>query len=183
MISWMRGHPSPVRTGLACVILVRSGLVRGGLIGAILVGGLLGCGSEREAGGPTASTGGVQSGAPEEAALTPAGRDCFDAWNAASNAANRERVAGAFPVAAVSLWDVDEDGSAEVEAEGGREFDGCSYVFHDDETSLEFSGRWSAEGLLWDQPRTGSWTLEQDGLVEDTAAVADDGTLIFSPES
>ena len=153
-------------------------LVRG-VIAVILVTVLLGCAGEREASGPAASTEREQTGAPEEPSP---GRDCLDAWNAASNTANRERVAGAFPVAWVTVWDAEEDGSAEAEAASGQELSGCSYVFHDDETSLEFSGTWSGDALLWDQPQTGSWTAEQDLLVDDTVVVADDGTLILSPE-
>jgi len=145
---------------------------------------LLGCASDAQRSGPAASNAGEQSSTREQPALTPAGQECFDAWNAASNAANRDRVARAFTVAAVTLWDAEEEDSSEAEAQGEHEFDGCGYLFHDDERSLEFSGRWEADGLvIWEvQPQSGLWTPEQEAAVEDDAAVAADGTLTFSPE-
>jgi hypothetical protein len=48
-------------------------------------------------------------------------------------------VAGTCRVAQVALWNAEDEGSSDAEAESGHEFDGCSYLFHD-ETYLTFSG-------------------------------------------
>lgn len=69
------------------------------------------------------------------------------------------------------------------EGRRGHRFDGCSYLFHDDETHLSFNGTWERDGLRWDdEPFRGPWSTEQEEAVEDDAVVAEDGTLMFSPE-
>jgi len=154
-------------------------LLARGLIGVLIATGLLGCGSDGQSVPSTAA----ERTAADEPTLTAAGQSCFDAWNAAWNAGNRERVAGTFVVASVSMWDAEDDGASDAGAQGECEYDGCSYVFHDDERSLEFTGRWAGDDLLWDRsPQQGSWTPESDAAVRDEASVAADGRIGFSPE-
>ena len=65
----------------------------------------------------------------------------------------------------------------------GHKFDGCSYLFHDDETHLSFNGTWEGDGLRWDdEPLRGPWSAEQEDAVEDDVVVREDGTLTLSPE-
>jgi hypothetical protein len=151
-------------------------MVRHTALGLVLVTALFGCGGESQSSSPPSSTG-------EQPTLTPEGQECYDEWNAASNAANQGLVAGTYAVAWVSLWDAEAEGSSDGEAEDGHKFDGCSYLFHDDETHLSFNGTWEGDRLRWDdEPFRGPWSKEQEEAVEDDAVVAEDGTLTFSPE-
>lgn len=162
-------------------------MIRSAALGLLLFITAVGCGSESQTSSPPSSTGAdetEETTTGKQPALSRAGQECFDAWNAASNGANRDQVAGAFAVASVSMWNDDAGGgSSEAEPETGHEFEGCSYLFHDDEEHLTFSGRWESDGLHWEgQPQGGPWSPEQEAAVEDSAAVAEDGTLTFDPE-
>jgi hypothetical protein len=151
-------------------------MVRQTVIGLFVVTALFGCGSESQTSSPPSSTG-------EQPTLTPEGQECYQQWNAASNVANHDLVAGTYAVAQVTMWDAEDEGSSDVEAEDGHKFDGCGYLFHDDETHLSFNGTWEGDRLRWDdEPFRGPWSKEQEEAVEDDAVVAEDGTLTFSPE-
>jgi hypothetical protein len=151
-------------------------MVRYTVFGLFVVTALLGCGGESQTSNPPSTTG-------EQPTLTPEGQECYDEWNAASNAANQDLVAGSYAVASVSMWD-EESEDSDVEADDGHKFDGCSYLFPDDETHLSFNGTWEADGLRWDdEPFRGSWSAEQEEAVGDDAVVAEDGTLRLSPEN
>jgi hypothetical protein len=150
-------------------------MVRCTVIGLFVVTAVLGCGGESQTSSPPSSTG-------EQPTPTPEGQECYEEWNAASNAANQDLVAGRYAVATVSMWDAESE-DPDAEADDGHKFDGCSYLFHDDETHLSFNGTWEGDGLRWDdEPLRGPWSAEQEDAVEDDVVVREDGTLTFSPE-
>jgi hypothetical protein len=109
-------------------------------------------------------------------------RDCFAAWNAPGNNANRVAVGG-FEIASVSGF-VQTPGlrpSSRADEAAGSE--GCSYLFHTDHRYLTLSGTWEDEGLRWGTPPTisGSWSVQQGAVSIDNAEVASDGTLRERP--
>jgi hypothetical protein len=150
-------------------------MVRHTALALFVVTALLGCGGVSQSSGPPSST-------AEQPTLTREGQECYDEWNAPANAANQDLVAGSYAIASVSVWDEESEGAG-AEADDGHRFDGCSYLFHDDETHLSFNGTWEGDGLRWDdEPGRGQWSAEQEEAVEDDAVVGEDGMLTFSPE-
>jgi hypothetical protein len=62
---------------------------------------------------------------------------------------------------------------------------GCSYLFHDAEGFLSFTGHWEGDRLVWDTAETqkGPWSPEQEaGGHSSSHLVADDGTVRPDPE-
>ena len=115
-----------------------------------------------------------------------AGRDCFRAWNAAGNAANRSAAAENHDgwSVAVSEWMVSHADASP----SGNELvgTGCSYFFHSATRWQSYSGGWEADGdLRWQTPPSagGRRTPEQQ-LQPPNAVLGPQGRLVrLSPDS
>jgi hypothetical protein len=96
-------------------------------------------------------------GEAEDDAAAP--RDCVLAWNGAGNP-NRPDVPPTMGAAGV------------VRANGG-----CTYVFHDWGRYVSYGGRWTDEGLAWDEPASGDWTAARQRAARDDYVVGEGGGL------
>lgn len=105
-----------------------------------------------------------------------ASRDCFDAWNAATNSARQATVAHRFTVGRVSRWRAQ---AAEAGNVGGRPAFGCGYLFHTSTRYVSISGEWRGRTIRWGVPPTirGPWSSRQQAAVKDNAIVRADGGI------
>jgi hypothetical protein len=103
--------------------------------------------------------------------------DCFDAWNAEGNEANRaDLVTRGFAIGRVSRGRMIADPAA-----GGqsRETKLCGYLFHNDKRFTSYTGDWRGDELRWTNSAAlrGTWTAVQQNAQVDDVRVLGDGRI------